>query len=172
MVSGLRSGFNGQEISIMNIGAEFSPDKKYRFALWRIWHDDKPLVMFIGLNPSTANERKDDPTIRRVTRFAYDWGYGGFFMMNLFPFVTPYPSMLIKDRLEENDQYLLRTAEKCNKVVFSWGSFSRLGDRPSHIMKMFPDAHCFGKSKSGNPLHPLYLPSKLKPILFHEDIHL
>ena len=65
-------------------GAEFSPDRKYRYALWRIWDKSNPLIMFIGLNPSKANELKDDPTIRRVRRFAFDWGYGGVYMINYF----------------------------------------------------------------------------------------
>ena len=50
--------------------------------------------MFIGLNPSTANEITNDPTIRRVQRFAFDWGYGGVYMMNLFAYITAYPKEL------------------------------------------------------------------------------
>ena len=49
-------------------GADFSPDRKHRYSLWRIWDRSKPLVMFIGLNPSTANESDNDPTIRSVCR--------------------------------------------------------------------------------------------------------
>lgn len=45
-------------------GAIFSDDRKYRFALFRMWDLKAPNVMFIGLNPSTANEHDNDPTIR------------------------------------------------------------------------------------------------------------
>ena len=83
----------------MRQGAQFTEDRQYRYALWRIWNEDKPLVMFIGLNPSTANEYKNDPTIRRVMRYAADWGYGGVYMMNLFAWVTPYPKELEKARI-------------------------------------------------------------------------
>ena len=63
-------------------GAEFSEDRKYRFCLFRIWDRNLPLVMFIGLNPSTANETDSDPTIRSCGRIAKANGYGGFYMMN------------------------------------------------------------------------------------------
>jgi hypothetical protein len=152
----------------MNQGADFSTDGKYRFALWRIWND-KPLIMFIGLNPSTANAQKNDPTINRVMRFAYDWGYGGVFMMNLFPFITAYPSMLIKDRMEENDEYIHRVAEKCGKVIFAWGNFPKhTAGRDKQVMAMFPDACCLGKTSGGHPLHPLFKPAKLTPKPFFE----
>jgi hypothetical protein len=56
-------------------GAEFSKDRIHRYALYRIWDESKPLIMFIGLNPSTADENKDDPTIKRCVAFAKHWGY-------------------------------------------------------------------------------------------------
>lgn len=61
----------------MNKGAMFSKCRKYRYVLWRIWDDDKPRVMFIGLNPSIAGAIIDDPTIRKVIGFAKRWGFGG-----------------------------------------------------------------------------------------------
>jgi len=69
--------------AVVESGAEFSECRKYRYALWRIWDKSKPLVMFIGLNPSTANENVDDPTIRSVCRMTKNNGYGGVYMMNL-----------------------------------------------------------------------------------------
>ena len=70
----------------MKSHATFSSCKKYRYSLFRIWDEDKPLVLFIGLNPSTADEKEDDPTIRRCINFAKQWGYGGLIMGNLFAF--------------------------------------------------------------------------------------
>ncbi len=70
----------------MRTDAKLSDCRIYRYALWRIWDDAKPLVMFIGLNPSTADETEDDPTIRRCISFAQNWGYGGLYMANLFVF--------------------------------------------------------------------------------------
>ena len=75
----------------MNKGAEFSPCQKYRYKLWRIWDNTLPLVMFIGLNPSTANEINDDHTVSNVGKIAKSNGYGGFYMMNSFPFISTDP---------------------------------------------------------------------------------
>jgi hypothetical protein len=68
----------------MQRGAEFSPCRRYRYVLWRTWDPAAGSVNFIGLNPSTADEQVDDPTIRCCIGFARDWGYGGLVMTNLF----------------------------------------------------------------------------------------
>lgn len=104
-------------------GAKFSKDGKYRYLLWRIWDREKPVVMFIGLNPSTANESTDDPTIRKVKKFAADWGFGGVYMLNLFALVSPYPEALLKDPdpLGDNDYWLDEIAANVEEVIFAWG---------------------------------------------------
>jgi hypothetical protein len=142
-----------------NSGAIFSDDRKYRYALWRIWDESKPLVMFIGLNPSTANEETNDPTIRRVMSFAKSWGYGGVYMMNLFAYVTAYPLELkkCKDPIADNDKYLKEIASKCEKIVFAWGSFKEAIERSYKIYEMFPVASELGSNKDGSPKHPLYV---------------
>lgn len=152
----------------MRQGAEFSEDRRYRYALWRIWNEDKPLVMFIGLNPSTASERKDDPTIRRVMRFAAEWGYGGFYMMNLFAFVSPYPKDLIiaADPLGDNDHWLEKIAIDCEMICFVWGAFPEALNRAKEVSGRFPGAYCMGKTVMGHPKHPLYLSGSTKPELF------
>ena len=71
-----------------NKGAYFSPCRKYRYALWRIWNQNKPYAMFIGLNPSIADEVYDDPTIKRCINYSKSWGYGGVYMTNLFSYVS------------------------------------------------------------------------------------
>ena len=68
----------------MEKGAVISECQNYRYSLWRIWDESKPLIGFIGLNPSTADHREDDKTISRCIKFADSWGAGGFYMMNLF----------------------------------------------------------------------------------------
>ena len=78
----------------MKKGAHFSTCRRYRYRLWRIWDENKPFVLFICLNPSTADENEDDPTIRRCVRFARDWDYGGMVMVNLFAFRATDPSEL------------------------------------------------------------------------------
>lgn len=152
----------------MRTGAQFSEDRKYRYALWRIWNEDKPLVMFIGLNPSTANERKPDRTITRVTRFAYDWGYGGFYMMNLFGIVSSKPAILLTDPnpIGENDYWLEKIAIECEMILFCWGGFKQARSRAEDVKKRFPGAYCLKKTKDGHPWHPLYVETATKPILF------
>lgn len=146
-------------------GAKFSDDRKYRYVLYRIWDKSKPFVMFIGLNPSTANETSDDPTIRRVKRFAKDWGFGGVYMMNLFAYVTAYPEELKKcsDPIGDNDLWLAIIAGKCSEVVFAWGDFKEAHERSKQAVEMFPNAKALQINKNGTPKHPLYVSAAIKP---------
>lgn len=151
-------------------GAKFSDCRKYRYALWRIWDTSKPLIMFIGLNPSTANENDDDPTIRRVKKFAFDWGYGGVYMMNLFAYVTPYPDALLKvyDPLGDNDFWLQSIGSKVNDIVFAWGGFDLSVQREADVIKMFPNAKALVINKDGTPRHPLYVKANTIPVKFNQ----
>lgn len=159
-----------------NNGAEFSPCKRYRYSLHRIWDKNLPLVMFIGLNPSTANETDNDATIRRVITFARQWGFGGVYMMNCFPLVSTDPEAL-RDYNKEvfsqhqfftNNQKLKEVAEKCSEIIFAWGNFQVVKDlkRDKELIKMFPNAKALIKNKDGSPRHPLYVSSKTIPVNF------
>lgn len=165
------------EINILDLintnGAEFSECRKYRYALWRIWNKEKPLVMFIGLNPSTANEITDDATIRRVTRFALKWGYGGFYMMNLFAYVTAYPEELAaaENPLGDNDKWLKEIGEKCEQVIFAWGAFDIAQERCKEVIKMFPGAKALIINKDGSPRHPLYVKANTIPVEYLTEVH-
>ena len=74
-------------------GAVFSPCERYRYKLWRVWDPARPLglVMFLMLNPSTATDAEDDPTIRRCIGYARSWGYGGLYVGNLFAYRATTP---------------------------------------------------------------------------------
>lgn len=140
-------------------GAEFSQCRSYRYALWRIWDESKPLVMFVGLNPSTANESSDDPTIKRVVAIAQNLGFGGVYMMNCFPFVSTDPAKLYDcSGWVTNEEWLKTVAAKCKEVVFAWGNFDvdqKLGV-DYLLTRMFPDAKALHINKNGSPKHPLY----------------
>lgn len=144
-------------------GAEFSPCRRYRYALWRLWAPDQPKMMVVGLNPSTANESAPDPTIRSVTRLAKFNGFGGFYMMNCFAFVSTDPNQLIDfSNNEENDAWLDKVGIRCEEVVFAWGNFDivrKLG-RDKQMEDKFPKARCFGFNANGSPKHPLFLNSR------------
>lgn len=151
--------------AVVDTGATFSECRKYRYALWRIWDDKKPFIMFVGLNPSTANEDKDDATIRRVISMAKQWGYGGVYMMNCFPFISTDP-IYLKDcgKIKENDCFLQTIGELCECVVFAWGSFDIVVEKSRDIAltQMFPNAKALIKNKNGSPRHPLYVPSTVQ----------
>ena len=162
------------EILGMNNGAMFSQDRKYRYALWRVWDKDKPLVMFIGLNPSTANETTNDQTIRRVQRFAFDWGFGGVYMMNLFDQVTSDPKKLempsetppyTPSRFDHNDLWLNAIAEKCQRIIFAWGSFKEAKEKGKRAANKF-GGYALGINKDGSPKHPLYVKKDVKPEIY------
>lgn len=142
-------------------GAEFSECGKYRYKLWRIWNPDLPLVMCIGLNPSTANADTDDQTIGNLRRILTALGYGGFYMMNCWPFITSKPELLQIDSDSDfkNSLKLLAVAYITSEVIFAWGTFKIIKERgrDKELITMFPNAKCFGKNKDGSPMHPLAL---------------
>jgi hypothetical protein len=150
-------------------GAAFSDNRKHRFVLWRAWDESKPEVIFIGLNPSTANETKPDPTITRVVSFAKQWGFGSVTMLNLFTYVTAHPEELKKcnDPLLMADHYLKLYATDAEKIIFAWGKFKQAEERAKEVIAMFPNAYCLVKNKDGSPRHPLYVPGNTEPILFN-----
>lgn len=153
----------------INNGAMFSDSRNYRYALWRIWDESKPLVMFIGLNPSTANETKADATITKVVKISKYNGYGGFYMMNCFPYVSTDPNDLYDcTHTIHNENMLKEIAAKCKDVVFAWGNFEvvrKLG--VDYILfRIFPNAKALYINKNGSPKHPLYCKDETKFINF------
>ncbi len=161
---------------IMERDAEFSPDEIYRYALWRIWDSNKPKIMFIGLNPSTADRNKDDSTIKRLYKYSQDQGYGGLIVGNLFAFVET-DSKKLKDFIKEgkniigidNDMWLekLSKEENIKKIVAIWGNEGILLKRNEQIIKNFPKLDCLKINKTGQPRHPLRLPNNLTFIPFN-----
>lgn len=156
-------------------GASFSDCRQYRYALWRIWDESKPLVMFIGLNPSTASESSDDPTIRRVKSIAKNLGFGGVYMMNCFPLVSTDPSVLesfydagsIHDTKDiENMRWLLYVSKKCTEIIFAWGNFKEAEGRGQSLAGYFKNAKALHINKNGSPKHPLYCKADIKPVDF------
>src|SRR5262245_13924770 len=153
-------------------GATFSEYRTYRYQLWRIWDKSNPFMNVIGLNPSTADETKDDPTIRRCIGFAKAWGYGGLYVTNLFAFRATKPKDM-KKALDpigpDNDLWIQHTAELCKLVIAAWGENGGFANRDAHVRAMVNRLHVFRLTpKSRVPEHPLYLPGDLKPVLLSE----
>lgn len=157
--------------------AVFNKERTHRFVLSRIWDDKFSKILFIGLNPSTADGLEDDATVRRLINFAKDWGYGGFYLCNLFSFIATEQEDLkawydplshgqeIK-ALKENILYLKRYKKICSTHVKCWGAGAFPSDTQFRIHRLFPDAQCFGHTKDRHPKHPLYLASDTQLIPF------
>lgn len=153
----------------MKSGAIFSEDRRYRYVLWRIWDKSKPKVMIVGLNPSTADETMNDPTINRCINFAKLWGYGGLYVLNLFAFRATLPKDLRKAEdpiSDKNDDYIKSYAKLCDKVVCAWGNNGSYNKRGQKVLLYLDNAYYIKLNKSGEPAHPLYLKKDLKPVKF------
>jgi hypothetical protein len=152
----------------MDTGAHFSRCRTFRYALWRRWAPAGPWVMLVGLNPSTADARRNDPTIRRCIGFARDWGYGGVWVLNLFAFRATDPRDLkaASDPIgPRNDAWLRRIAGRCERVVAAWGNHGRLLDRSEAVRAMLgARLSVIRLNAGGEPAHPLYLPKTLRPV--------
>jgi len=141
--------------------ANFSPCGKYRYSLLRRWDmfDERKLI-FIGLNPSTANETTNDPTIRRCIGFAKTFGFGGMVMLNLFGFVSAYPSVMIAqdDPVGPDTDRIIKSFDiPGNKFVACWGHW-KFKDRAVAVMNLIEQPiYCLGLTNDGDPRHPLYL---------------
>lgn len=162
--------------------ADLSEDRKYRYVLARIWEQELHYACFICLNPSTADETEDDPTIRRCVNYAKEWGYGGMVMCNLFAFRATDPKDLkaadapvgeIVEKFGElNDLNILDYASSAGVVVAAWGTHGSWQARDiavAGLLKGEVRLNCLKTTKDGHPSHPLYLPKDLEPIPFKVD---
>jgi hypothetical protein len=146
-------------------GATFSQCQRYRYSLTRMWTPPNMLVrtvMFVGLNPSTADAQVDDPTIRRCVRFAVDWGFTRLFMANLHAYRSTDPKALLTVADPVGPGNLLavqRMALQSEIVVCAWGA-NPLAPGALEIRDWLRwRTHVFhlGLTKDGSPKHPLYL---------------
>jgi len=151
--------------------ATFSDCQRYRYQLERTWGERlsrKSTVVFVGLNPSTADASKDDPTIRKCTDFAQRWQFKKLIMVNLFAWRTTDPNGLLAsdDPVGElNDQYLDKAIKQSSMVLACWGEYGTILDRSSQFRRRYSRRlHCLKKNASGEPTHPLYLPATLTPV--------
>lgn len=149
--------------------AYFSECRNYRYTLWRIWDETKPFCLFIGLNPSTADETNDDPTIRRCINFAQKWGYGALCMVNLFAFRATNPKDMmnsIEPIGKMNNEYLLMLSQLADVTIAAWGTNGSYLGRDREVIKKLGNMKCLRKTKEGFPGHPLYIPSNIKLQVF------
>jgi len=146
--------------------AAFSRCKQYRYALWREWDPEKPRVLFIGLNPATADAQIDDNTMRRCMFYARDWGFGSMAVGSLFAWRTTWPSELKKAAEpvgRYNDRWLKKLAREADMTVAMWGNDGCYLDRATQIKNKLGGLHCFKVTSCGQPHHTRGLRNGLKP---------
>jgi len=147
-------------------------NQEYRYELIRVWDKMLPIVLFVMMNPSTADPTADDPTVAKCRRYAEDWGFGTLLVGNTFAYrATDQKALLsVADPIgPRNDHHLAAMAEMASLIVFAYGQphkslrarglqvarrLSKNGKRLVHVLEL---------SQDGTPKHPLYLKGTLKP---------
>lgn len=151
----------------MMTSATLSACRRYRYELWREWEPHSRVCIIIGLNPSTADENADDPTIRRCINFAKGFGCGSLCMLNLFAFRATNPEDMKReaDPVGPTNDGVLRTtcaATSREKIIIAaWGKHGSLNGRDQQVCQLLKKfkLHCLKLNGDGSPAHPLYLKS-------------
>jgi hypothetical protein len=154
----------------VKIGATFSPDRFYRYSLFRVWNTSKPQLVFVLLNPSQADELKDDPTVKRCIARALNAGFGGIEIVNLFAMRSTYPYSLATapDPIgPDNNSWIAGAVGRSALVICGWGKAGKLHDRGDFVLRLIRHVggipHALKLNADGSPQHPLYLSYSLKP---------
>lgn len=142
----------------------FSRCRRYRYEWHHRWSDG-PVCLFIGLNPSTADDFQMDPTVRRCVDYAQRWGFGALAMANLFAWRDTDPAAMKRQPRPigaGNDATLLRLAASADLVVAAWGCHGNHRQRAATVRPWLPKLHALKVNRDGSPAHPLYLKRALQ----------
>lgn len=142
---------------------------KYRYALLRKWDGGAPRVLFIGLNPSTADHSTDDATSRVCRNYAQRWGFGSMSMANLFCYRSTDPAglSLAQDPVgPDADIWIKRLLKDADQVICCWTSLGRRFNRDAAVLSLIKDPFCLIQLSDGSPGHPLYKSRNLIPVPF------
>jgi len=153
-------------VTYLEADAVLSPCGLYRYLLTRTWNPDRGAVAFVMLNPSTADHRADDPTIRRCVAFADAWGYGRLVVVNLFALRATDPSELRRsaDPIGPDNDYHIAGQCAGRTVVAAWGGVAskwphpKWAERARAVRKLIGSTACvehLGLTADGCPKHPL-----------------
>ncbi len=149
-------------------------DGSYRYRLWRTLEEVRTTkrVLFVMLNPSTADEHRDDPTLRRCIGFAKQWGFRRVDVCNLFAYRSSSPRVLrtaVDPVGPLNDGVLREVAAEAALTVVAWGADGKLGRRGDYVAATVlrkRALYCLGRTRSGEPRHPLYVPRSAELIRY------
>jgi hypothetical protein len=157
------------------VGALFSPDRVYRYRLWRRWKLEEPALVYVMLNPSTADEIDSDATVTRCIERAKRMGYGGIEVVNIFALRSTDPAALQSHQDPvgpENDQHIIQVCVTAmftgGQIVLAWGKHGALHGRGAAVRKMLDErqinTYALVLNRDGSPKHPLYVPLDWQPI--------
>ena len=152
------------------VSAVFSECQRYRYELREVWDPERPLVLWLLMNPSVACIDHGDPTLRKTGNFARIWGYGGQLVGNVHAYRATDKNRLMEvaDPVgPENDRRIAAMAAQAKTVVLAYGQPPKaLRSRGAHVVELLrhhPQLCHLRLAQDGTPVHPLYLPSSLIP---------
>lgn len=155
--------------------AVFSECGTYRYRLSRTWMPGERRVTYVMLNPSTADEKRNDPTIARCQKRAQLLGFGGLDVVNLFAFRATDPADLRAAEHPigpDNDAVLTSTCSSADLVLAAWGVHGRHRNRDEHVLTLLNNLgtsmHVLGLTRHGLPRHPLYVSYAQRPLPWPE----
>ncbi len=153
--------------------AVYSDCELYRYALTRVWDDAGDRALFVMLNPSTATEVQNDPTVERCERRARALGFGGFRVTNIFAWrdTDPRKMRAAADPVgPANDAAILEGCDWADRIIAAWGTHGAHMQRGAAVETLLrgtqTPVHHLGLTKDGHPKHPLYIAYSEQPRLW------
>lgn len=172
----------GGKVRLRPVGAPESsalfggPNDCYRYWLTRTWEPTPPgrLVLWVMMNPSTADADVDDPTVAKCCRLSRRWGFGAMTVVNCFAYRATDQAMLAAaaDPVgPDNDKRIQGRANHADQIIMAFGTPKerKLRSRGFEVARMLvaagkgPKMHALRVSAAGAPWHPLYLPEDIVP---------
>jgi hypothetical protein len=162
---------SGGKTSVDGRSAQLSGCGTYRYTLDRWWQGGVGMVLFVMLNPSTADAFTDDPTVRKCIGFAKRWGFERLRVVNLFAYRATQPRDLAKASRPvgpANDAYIFGAATESQRIVAAWGANGHFKNRDRAVRRLLQSyrLECLRMTKGYAPEHPLYVPYDITPIEF------
>lgn len=167
-----------EELEITHSDAVLSDDQVYRYTLMREWNPNNlgSQLCWLMLNPSTADWKLNDPTIKRCIQFTHAFGFTRMVVVNLFALRSPKPTALKlhNDPIgPDNNKYILENAVQSSLIICAWGNGGSLFERDQAVLSMLKrigvKTYCLGMTINGNPRHPLYLSERVRLELFDQN---
>ena len=150
--------------------AVYSDCERYRYLLTRVWDEAGEKALFVMLNPSTATEVQNDPTVERCERRARALGFGGFRVVNIFAWRDTDPKAMraAADPVgPENDDAIRQSCDWADRIIAAWGAHGEHLARGQRVETLLRETgrrvEHLGLTKAGHPKHPLYIAYTQQP---------